>query len=74
MPKAASWIKIFPELEFSRDKVFCKVCAKIIVCEKKFQIDQHLKTAMHKAKLQKNKSVPVQQCVQTRISKCQIKE
>lgn len=59
MPKAASWIQNFPELEF------CKVCAKIIVCEKKFQIDQHLKTAMHKANLQKNKSVPVQQCVQT---------
>ncbi|KAJ8949490.1 hypothetical protein NQ314_008181 [Rhamnusium bicolor] len=53
MPKTSSWIKNVPELELSGNKVFCKACAKIIVCEKKFQVDQHLKTSIHKAKLQK---------------------
>lgn len=60
LAKTSSWIKNFPELEFSGEKVFCKACAKIIVCEKKFQIDQHMKTPLHKAKLQKMKSEPVQ--------------
>lgn len=63
--KISLWIKNFPEFEFSGDKVFCKACAKIIVCEKKFQINQHLKTAMHVAKLEKMKTRPIQQCVKT---------
>lgn len=33
-------MKNAPEVEFSGDKVFCKSCAKIIVCEKKFKINQ----------------------------------
>ncbi|KAJ8936068.1 hypothetical protein NQ314_012503 [Rhamnusium bicolor] len=36
-----------------------------IVCEKKFLVDQHLKTFIHKANLQKMKSGPVQQSVKT---------
>ncbi|KAJ8958994.1 hypothetical protein NQ314_006321 [Rhamnusium bicolor] len=36
-----------------------------IVCEKKFQVDQHLKTSIYKAKLQKMKSESVQQSVKT---------
>ncbi|KAJ8930218.1 hypothetical protein NQ314_016994, partial [Rhamnusium bicolor] len=63
LPKTSSWIKNVPELERSGDKVFCKSCAKIIVYEEKFQVDQHLKTSIRKAKLQKIKSGPVKQSV-----------
>lgn len=63
MSRISSWIINFPELEINKDKVFCKACAKIVVCEKKFKVVQHVKTSLHKAKLQKMKSQPVQQCV-----------
>lgn len=61
--KTATWIKGISELELSGEKVFCKACSKIIVCEKKFQVDQHLKTALHIAKVAKMKCAPVQQSV-----------
>ncbi|KAJ8967157.1 hypothetical protein NQ314_003045 [Rhamnusium bicolor] len=64
MPKIA-WIKNVPELDLNGDKIFCKACVKIIICEKKFQVDQHLKTSIHKATLQKMKSGPIQQSVKT---------
>lgn len=61
--KTATWIKGISELELSGEKIYCKSCSKIIVCEKKFQVDQHLKTALHIAKVAKMKCAPVQQSV-----------
>ncbi|KAJ8968460.1 hypothetical protein NQ314_002290 [Rhamnusium bicolor] len=65
MPKTSSWIKNVPELEVGVSGDKYKTCAKIIVCEKKFQVDQHLKTSIHKAKLPKMKSRPIQMSVKT---------
>ncbi|KAJ8915555.1 hypothetical protein NQ315_012439 [Exocentrus adspersus] len=56
-------IKGSPELKLDGDKVFCTACAKMIACDKKFQVDQHLRTASHNAKVHKLKSGPVQQSV-----------
>ncbi|XP_050516062.1 CGG triplet repeat-binding protein 1-like [Diabrotica virgifera virgifera] len=56
----ATWIKDISESEFSGEKA----CSKIIVCEKKkFQVDQHLETALHIGKVAKMKYAPVQQNV-----------
>ncbi|KAJ8934027.1 hypothetical protein NQ314_013627 [Rhamnusium bicolor] len=76
MPETFSWIKNFPEFELIGDKIFFQSLCKnhiqrlrfsvyYIVCEKKFQVDQHLKTSIHEAKLQKMKSGPIQQSVKT---------
>lgn len=54
----ASWIENVSELTFSGDEVFCRACSKIIVCGKKFQVYQHLKTSKHKNKLHKMNSKP----------------
>lgn len=45
-----SWIKGYPA-QFTTDGtvVYCKVCDKRIPCSKKYQVDQHINTASHKA-------------------------
>lgn len=55
-----SWIKPYPELVLDGDRVFCKPCSKVVSCSKKFQIDQHIKTPSHIAKVNKMKSGPIQ--------------
>ncbi|KAK9731431.1 hypothetical protein QE152_g13636 [Popillia japonica] len=48
------------------EKVFCTVCCKIIPCEKKFQVDQHVKTSSHAAKLKncRLKNQSILQCIE----------
>jgi hypothetical protein len=64
MPKSRSniqtlikqWISLYNKTDhtiFTTDGsiVFCQLCDKKIVCTKKFQIQQHVDTALHKSAL-----------------------
>lgn len=69
-----SWISQYNEdLITDGQIIYCVVCEKNIPCEKKFQVDQHIKTSGHVVKKRKE-STPVQTLL-TSIpsSKCQEK-
>lgn len=60
--KISKWIKDYSFLTTDGIVVFCKYCDKQVPCIKKFQIEQHLGTALHKDSALKPKQF---QCVQT---------
>lgn len=67
----SSWITDFPgTFTYDGNVLYCRVCEKNISCTKKFQIDQHIKTSLHIAGLQKKG--PRQQLItaSTSSSKC----
>ncbi|CAH0562763.1 unnamed protein product [Brassicogethes aeneus] len=57
-PTVDEWIRDYKELNYQSGKLFCRACVKMIQCEKKYNIIQHLKTTLHKECLKKftNKS------------------
>lgn len=56
MPKAAlslqskfhKWTAGHEDLKTDGSIIYCKICDKTIACAKKFQVEQHLSTSMHK--------------------------
>ncbi|XP_031343081.1 uncharacterized protein LOC116170717 [Photinus pyralis] len=47
-PSVAEWIRGYPELWLDGSRLFCRACSKTIACERKFSVDQHVKTEIHK--------------------------
>lgn len=51
-----TWISEYnKDLATDGERVYCNICEKNIACDKKFQVDQHIKTASHAAKKVKRK-------------------
>lgn len=51
-----TWISEYSkDLATDGEIIYCNICEKNIACEKKFQVDQHIKTASHSAKKAKRK-------------------
>ncbi|CAH1103333.1 unnamed protein product [Psylliodes chrysocephalus] len=72
--KVSMCIKPFPEFSMDMGKVFCSVCSKIIISEKRFLILQHVKTASHVAKQGKvtsegKKQPSISKCFQSNVAK-----
>ncbi|KAF5287137.1 hypothetical protein FQR65_LT12323 [Abscondita terminalis] len=56
-----SWIKPYRELTLENETVFCKPCGKSISCGRKYLIDQHCGTQLHKRNCEKSKSAGMYQ-------------